>query len=430
MSILNKVALLFLLIILILAIPSFAATSGTITDQSVRLRKGPSLEEDILLLMELKAKVEVIEKSGDWYKVKYKETTGYVSKDYIKVEQVTTPYETEENDNEIQKPEQDTPTVESNSKTNENTQEEINDKKTSEQLNVYIIPHINSSSVGKIEKDVTVTISNKINRWAYVTTDKLSGWILYDKLIDVDKAAEVNSNNVSEYKEQNNSNSSEEVTISKKGYIKVDSARVRKEPSIDSEVISGLIYNQEISIVAKNGEWYKLEINGGYGYIAEWLVSDTKLETTNRSLDTNRSQSASNTGSVSETNKIADQLIEYAKKYLGCKYVYGGKGPNVFDCAGFTQYVYKKFGYSLAGGATSQSRTSGAIKVERGNLQKGDLVFFLDYQTMVGIGHVGIYIGDGNFIHASSGSPAQVKISTLLTGAYKTRYHSAIRILK
>ena len=60
---------------------------------------------------------------------------------------------------------------------------------------------------------------------------------------------------------------------------------------------------------------------------------------------------------------------------------------------------------------------------------RDDLVFFKDYETMDGIGHCGIYIGDGNFIHASSGTGYCVKISTLLSGSYATRYETARRVI-
>ena len=63
------------------------------------------------------------------------------------------------------------------------------------------------------------------------------------------------------------------------------------------------------------------------------------------------------------------------------------------------------------------------------NLQPGDLVFFKDYETMDGIGHCGIYIGNGEFIHASSGTGYCVKISTLLSGSYEKRYDTARSVL-
>ena len=90
-------------------------------------------------------------------------------------------------------------------------------------------------------------------------------------------------------------------------------------------------------------------------------------------------------------------------------------------------YVYQKFGVTLSHSARAQSKVGTAVEKE--NLQLGDLVFFKDYETMDGIGHCGIYIGDGNFIHASSGTGYCVKISTLLSGSYATRYETARRVI-
>lgn len=90
-------------------------------------------------------------------------------------------------------------------------------------------------------------------------------------------------------------------------------------------------------------------------------------------------------------------------------------------------YVYKHFGYSLSHSATAQSKNG--TYVAKTDLQPGDLVFFLEYDTMDGIGHCGIYIGDGNFIHASSGTGYCVKISTLTSGSYSKRYATARRLI-
>lgn len=87
----------------------------------------------------------------------------------------------------------------------------------------------------------------------------------------------------------------------------------------------------------------------------------------------------------------------------------------------------KKFGVNLTHSATAQSKNGTYVAKE--NLQPGDLVFFKDYETMAGIGHCGIYIGEGNFIHASSGTGNCVKISTLLSGSYLQRYETARRLI-
>ena len=143
-------------------------------------------------------------------------------------------------------------------------------------------------------------------------------------------------------------------------------------------------------------------------------------------LDEEKNSEVSTETTTEETSK-GQEIVEYAKQYLGCPYVYGGSGDKSFDCSGFTMYVYKKFGYTLSHSAIAQSKVGTYVAKE--DLQAGDLVFFLDYETMDGIGHCGIYIGNGEFIHASSGSGYCVKISNLLTGSYNTRYATARRLI-
>ena len=100
-------------------------------------------------------------------------------------------------------------------------------------------------------------------------------------------------------------------------------------------------------------------------------------------------------------------------------------------------YVFYHFGISMGHGAQMQSKLGKAVEANKNsktslleNLEVWDLVFFLDYETIDEIGHCGIYIGDGDFIHASSGSGYCVKINSLLPGEYyNTRYCTARRVL-
>jgi cell wall-associated NlpC family hydrolase len=114
--------------------------------------------------------------------------------------------------------------------------------------------------------------------------------------------------------------------------------------------------------------------------------------------------------------------VAYAMKFLGVRYVYGANGPNAFDCSGFTCYVYRKFGINLPRKAVSQR--SVGVAVSKNNLAPGDILCFGNP------GHVGIYIGNGQFIHASSGSRMRVVIDNLSSKHYQKRYVCARRVLK
>lgn len=116
------------------------------------------------------------------------------------------------------------------------------------------------------------------------------------------------------------------------------------------------------------------------------------------------------------------QAVDYAKKFLGVPYKWGASSGKAFDCSGFVLYVMKKFDVNLERTASSQFKTG--TKVERKDLQPGDLVFFTTYKK--GPSHVGMYIGDNKFIHASS-SVDRVTISDLDSSYYRKRYLGARR---
>ncbi|MGP1411323.1 MAG: C40 family peptidase [Peptoanaerobacter stomatis] len=119
----------------------------------------------------------------------------------------------------------------------------------------------------------------------------------------------------------------------------------------------------------------------------------------------------------------ADKLIVIAKSKLGSPYSFGSLGPSAFDCSGYTSYVFRQMGISLP--RTASSQAYGGVKVTKANLKKGDLVFF---NTYGGISHVGIYIENGNFIHASSYGSGVV-VSNINDSYYAPRYVTAARYL-
>jgi cell wall-associated NlpC family hydrolase len=113
------------------------------------------------------------------------------------------------------------------------------------------------------------------------------------------------------------------------------------------------------------------------------------------------------------------RVVDYAKRFRGVRYVYGGSSPRSgFDCSGFVRFVYAHFGVSLA--HSSYAQFGLGRRVSRAALRPGDLVFF------DGLGHVGIYIGNGRFIHAPH-TGTRVRIQTL-AGWYSSRFDGARRL--
>ncbi|MCD6653206.1 MAG: C40 family peptidase [Sulfurovum sp.] len=134
---------------------------------------------------------------------------------------------------------------------------------------------------------------------------------------------------------------------------------------------------------------------------------------------------AGKTYHLSEADK--KQLLKDAKYYKGGRYVWGGTTPKGFDCSGYVQYLYKKHRIDLPRTAYAQSKKGRPIDIN--NLQKGDLLFFLtDKKRGIPVTHVGIYIGEGKFIHAASKKDGII-ISPITHGSYRERFVEARRVV-
>lgn len=139
------------------------------------------------------------------------------------------------------------------------------------------------------------------------------------------------------------------------------------------------------------------------------------LEGTNSSLP--------NRGDGTSTATKINAVIATAKSYIGVPYAMGGTTPKAFDCSGYTQYVMKENGINIT--RTAASQYNEGTSVSRSNLQRGDFVFFETYKA--GASHVGIYLGNNEFISATSSNG--VRITKLTDNYWNTRYIGARRII-
>lgn len=137
-----------------------------------------------------------------------------------------------------------------------------------------------------------------------------------------------------------------------------------------------------------------------------------------------RTGSAASAGTTAGSSEIGQKVVDFAKQYMGYSYVWAGSSPSTgFDCSGFVSYVYKSLGYQT--NRTAADIYKNGVSVAYEDLQPGDAVFFAS--SSEAIGHVGIYIGDGQFIHASSGA-GYVTINSLSESYYARMYVGARRI--
>lgn len=115
------------------------------------------------------------------------------------------------------------------------------------------------------------------------------------------------------------------------------------------------------------------------------------------------------------------KAVKLAKRYLGVPYVWGASGPSSFDCSGFTRFVLGKLGFHLPHKASLQETMGRRVSLSR--LKPGDLVFFYNG------GHVGLYVGGGKMIHASS-SYGKVVVANVRRGWYRRQLDTARRFLR
>lgn len=476
------ITILMTIFLLILGTTVYAGT-GKINLKEVKLRKNPDNGSTILDIIYKGEQVEILEQKDGWYKIKavtgLGKVTGYVSKDDVEVigevpqenSQKTEEVESNNTD-EKQSTEIETENVETTTITEV---KEDNQYTLTQEVKVKVLPLINSMEKATINGNVTV--AEIINDWVRIENDSQYGWVrknILQKSLTIVENTETEQpqeeqtvetstteTNPEETKtEQTTPEKTEEKEINKIGYVSSDGLRVRKGPSTDTEEIHSLSKNSKVQIIGQEGKWYKIDIKGKIGYVSAKYISDTKLpETTSRSGSTLRNEEITEnepkeqkqeevqkveeiTATDPEMPKVeeaAEQqvpitssgttgtaVVEYAKQYLGYKYKSGGASPSKgFDCSGFTTYVYKHFGITL--NRTSKDQIKNGVAVEKSNLQPGDLVIF-NNDANTKIGHVGIYIGEGNFIHASN-PKGGVKITTLLSGYYAQRYVGARRVI-
>ena len=121
---------------------------------------------------------------------------------------------------------------------------------------------------------------------------------------------------------------------------------------------------------------------------------------------------------------VGQQVASQALSYVGTPYVWGGDSPKGFDCSGLAYYVYKKYGYKLPRRAVDQMSVGRSVR--RRDLRPGDLVFF---RISKGSVHVGIYTGDGRFVHAPKKGKS-VEVQSMDNSWYRRRYYKARRVLK
>lgn len=217
------------------------------------------------------------------------------------------------------------------------------------------------------------------------------------------------------------------------GRVSGNQVNVRSGPSTSYSSLARANSGEQAYIIGFNNQWYKVIYDSHVGYIRSDYLTLTEIPYENQAskndpLFFKDGKSTGVTPSAAALNGTAGStqkhIIENAKKLLGTPYVWGGTTPNGFDCSGYVQYVFNQSGIKLPRTTTEQYKIG--TYVPKSSLQPGDLVF-LQNTYRAGVSHVGIYVGDGKMIHASSSKG--VVISDLSSSYYTQHYYGARRVL-
>lgn len=515
-----KKIMLVIIIVTYFLIGTSLAKTGNINAQAARLRKENNTSSDIITNIYKGEEVEILEESGDWYKVKYQNNTGYMKKEFVTEKTTNTNAQNNTNNvsenvvaqnNTIQNAVVKNDTTQSNTveqnNTNQNTVENVNSQNTSTQntntqsataennaqvfnnqsngnsnivsvsisANLRIVPNLMSNRIAVLEAGKQITKISEVKNWVQVTDGNITGWLPKAKVStssasqisdtvpetpkETNNVNEVSNNTVNNTANTTNTNSTNTVAnnvsnntnvsnnqtqtnSNKTGKVNVETAKVREKANQSSKFISFLDYGDTVTIIEEEGDWYKITSENISGYIKKTLVTVSDKNVSSRSSDERTSidsgedlkvdqekNIAVNNMLSSETSKVnkGEEVVNYAKNYLGTDYVVGGKTPESgFDCSGFTRYVFSNFGYNL--GTTAANQNNIGIDISKEDLKAGDLILFYD-EGKNKIGHTGIYIANGEFIHAANPQRGVVTDNLNTNTYYNERFIVAKRIV-
>ena len=204
-----------------------------------------------------------------------------------------------------------------------------------------------------------------------------------------------------------------------------ENLNVRSDQSATSSKLGILSKGEKVTGIDK-GEWVEFTFNGKTGYVIKSYLSATKPAAEQPKANNNSGNSTPAKTEKQSYSSDIDKVVEVALAQVGKPYIWASANPNIgFDCSGLTYYAFKQAGINL--NRTSYTQINNGVSVDSKDLRKGDLVFFNNGGGR--ISHVGIYIGNNQFVHASSPGTGVI-VSKLFGSYFGNTYVGARRIIK
>lgn len=396
---------------------SLAGKKGTVVNvsTSLRVRQSPSTSSSVVGSLRGGQTFEIKGKSGSWYYINSNGLTGYIHGDYVQVGENSSNNGGQSSGNNGQ-------SSENNSGMDTSlagkTGKVIN---VSTSLRIRQSPSISSSVVGSLSAGQTFKINGKNGAWYNIDAQGTKGHVHGD-YVQVLSGNE-GSNNSNNNQSGNSNNNLDESYNGKTGKVVnvTTNLRLRSQPNTSSSVLAYLLPNEKFTLKGKTSSgWFKVNYNGKVGYLNEEYV---KIVSSDEGSNGNQGGS---TGGGQVNQSKYEQVLSIMKSHIGSPYIYGGSGEvltssllsslrrtfpdhaargfydipssylngnyRAFDCSGLMQWSFRQAGISL--GRTTWDQINNGYEVSPSNAKPGDLLFFSN------LGHVGMYIGNGQWIEA------------------------------
>ena len=269
----KKIKILLIIVVLFIVSSTIVlAKSGTTTTDSVNLRNKPSTSSDVIKSLSKNESLEVLEESGDFYKVLYKGRVGYVSKKFVSVAGESASTNTVETTNTTSSTNTTTSTTNvtttteatTNAANSDNSNLAIGSYKLSADSDVYVLPVLYALKNGSLKKGDTVNVITVTPNWVYISNNNISGWVFKTSIEGAEKTTTTGT-----------TTATTEATITAKNVVTVnaDAVNIREKPSTSSDILGSVGKGRKLEVISKSGDWTQVQFNKVKGYILSKFVS-------------------------------------------------------------------------------------------------------------------------------------------------------------
>ena len=302
-------------------------------------------------------------------------------------------------------------TVESQEETEENEYADLAIAQVSNYVNVRSLPNTDSDIVGKIYNGAVaqvLSVTGEDHDWFQIVSGNVEGYIKAEFFLYGDAAAEVIDQYVTRY-----------------ANVIADRLNVREQPSTESKRIGYIDNGERVQLLENQGEWLRVQYTDGKeGYVSSQYVTISEEFVYGKTLEEEAKEQeerkileerenvteqevAENVtivvtepvGTYSSNAELRSSIVNYAMQFLGNRYVHGGSSlVTGTDCSGFTNLIYKEFGYSLSRTPSGQLSSNGR-SIDYSQIQPGDIICYGKGGKCT---HVALYMGNGQIIHSAN----------------------------